>query len=306
MPELNTFSIVGQCPETRCVGVAVATAVPAVGSMCPFTRPGVGAVSTQSWVNPYLAIAVLDAMAGGATASDALARALFDDPARELRQIGVVDAAGRAASWSGSGCTGWFGHEVGEGFAVQGNMLTGPEVIAAMAQAWRAGAGRALGERLMRAMEAGDRAGGDKRGKQSAALRIQGAEDYPALDLRVDEHAEPVKELRRVLDIAVRQLVPFVEGMPKRGAPPGPAPEEVTQLLARAPQDRPGGTGDNGTAARLAAATGLPPDAGRLQFLLAQFAPILREIELLRSVDLAAVHPPVIFDPTLPYRRMQP
>ncbi len=165
------------------------------------------------------------------------------DEASGLRQIGVVDAQGRAAVWSGAQCTAWFGQEIGDGFAVQGNMLTGPEVIAAMAEAYRASAGAPLDERLMRAMEAGDAAGGDKRGKQSAALRIHGAEDYPALDVRVDEHAEPVRELRRVLEIARLQLVPFIEGMPKRGAPPGPAPEAVTTMLALSPPDRPGGGG---------------------------------------------------------------
>jgi uncharacterized Ntn-hydrolase superfamily protein len=238
-----TFSIVARCEQTGRLGVAVATAVPAVGSMCPFTRAGVGAVSTQSWVNPYLAIAVLDAMAGGASAPDALAAVMATDEARELRQIGVVDAQGRAVAWTGAECTAWFGQEIGDGFAVQGNMLTGPEVIAAMAQAYRAPPGAPLDERLMRAMEAGDAAGGDKRGRQSASLRIHGVEDYPALDLRVDEHAEPVRELRRVLEIARLQLVPFTEGMPKRGARPGPAPEAVTSMLALSPPDRPGGGG---------------------------------------------------------------
>ncbi len=241
--ELNTFSIVARCPETGRVGVAVATAVPAVGSICPATRPGAGAVSTQSWVNPYLALAVLEAIAAGAPAPDALAAALADDPARQLRQIGVVDVAGRAAAWTGADCTPWCGQEIGEGFAAQGNMLTGPETIDAMAAAFRASAGQPLEERLMRALEAGDEAGGDRRGKQSAALRVQGEEDYACLDLRVDDHAEPVRELRRVLGIARHQLLPFVEGMPKRGRPAGPAPEAVTSMLLKSPPDRPGGGG---------------------------------------------------------------
>ncbi len=241
--ELNTFSIVARCDITGRLGVAVATAVPAVGSMCPFTRANVGAVSTQSWVNPYLAIAVLDAIAQGTDAPAALEQVMATDEGRELRQIGVVDAQGRAASWSGEDCTSWFGHEVGGGFAVQGNMLTGPDVIAAMADAYRGSAGRPLDERLMRVLEAADAVGGDKRGKQSAALRIHGAEDYPALDLRVDEHAQPIAELRRVLEIARLQLVPFVEGMPRRGQPAGPAPEEVTRILALSPPSRPGGGG---------------------------------------------------------------
>jgi uncharacterized Ntn-hydrolase superfamily protein len=241
--ELNTFSIVARCPETGHLGVAVATAVPAVGSMCPFTRAGVGAVSTQSWVNPYLAIAVLDRIEAGADAETALAAALAADDAADLRQIGVVDAAGRAVSWTGPSCTPWHGHMVGEGFAVQGNMLTGPEVVAEMAVAYRASAGASLDERLMLALEAGDRAGGDKRGKQSASLRVHGAEAYPLADLRVDEHADPIGELRRILGIARLQVLPFIAHMPKRGEPAGPQPASVTDVLALSPPDRPGGGG---------------------------------------------------------------
>ncbi|WP_371348583.1 DUF1028 domain-containing protein [Ancylobacter sp. IITR112] len=238
-----TFSIVARCPATGRLGVAVATAVPAVGSLCPFTRPKLGAVSTQSWVNPYLALGVLDAIAGGATARAALSAVLAEDGARELRQIGVVDAAGEAGAFTGADCTPWCGQEIGDGFAVQGNMLTGPEVIDAMVSAFRASDSQPLDERLMRALEAGDAAGGDRRGRQSASLRVQGEEDYCALDLRVDEHAQPVTELRRVLEIARLQLVPFIDGMPRRGHAAGPAPESVTSMLALAPPDRPGGGG---------------------------------------------------------------
>lgn len=238
-----TFSIVARCPSTGLLGVAVATAVPAVGSMCPFTRANAGAVSTQSWVNPYLALGVLGAIAGGMSAGAALDCVLAGDSARELRQIGLVDASGEAVAFTGADCTPWCGQEADEGFAVQGNMLTGPEVIAAMAAAFRASIGAPLDERLMRAMEAGDAAGGDRRGRQSASLRLQGPEDYPALDLRVDEHPRPVAELRRVLAIARLQLVPFVDGMPKRGVPAGPAPASVTSMLALSPPERPGGGG---------------------------------------------------------------
>lgn len=238
-----TFSIVARCPTTGRLGVAVATAVPAVGSMCPFTQAGIGAVSTQSWVNPYLALGVLDAISQGTPAPAALDVILATDASRELRQIGVVDASGEAAAFTGAECTPWCGQEIGPGFAVQGNMLTGPDVIADMAAAFRASAGQPLDERLMRAMEAADAAGGDKRGRQSASLRIQGEEAYPALDLRVDEHPYPVPDLRRVLEIARLQLVPFVDGMPRRGARPGPAPEAVTSMLALSPPDRPGGGG---------------------------------------------------------------
>lgn len=238
-----TFSIVARCAATGSLGVAVATAVPAVGSLCPFARAGAGAVSTQSWVNPYLALDMLDLLAAGTAASDALAAVVAEDGARDLRQVGVVDHSGRAAAWTGAQCIPWAGQETGEGFAVQGNMLTGPEVVAEMAAAFRASAGSPLDERLMLAMEAGDAAGGDKRGRQSASLRIQGDQAYPALDLRVDDHPDPVGELRRILEIARLQLVPFVNGMPKRGVAPGPAPKSVTDMLGLSPPDRPGGGG---------------------------------------------------------------
>src|SRR5690349_18152445 len=181
-----TFSIVAHCPRTNQLGVAVSTAVPAVGAMCPYARTGVGAVSTQSWVNPYLAIAALRLMEQGHSGPDALASVLAQDDAKELRQIGVVDALGRAASWSGSGCTPWFGDIVEPHFAVQGNMLVGEATIADMASAFRAHAHLDLAERLQLAMEAGQAAGGDKRGRQSAALKVYAAEEYALWDLRVD------------------------------------------------------------------------------------------------------------------------
>jgi uncharacterized Ntn-hydrolase superfamily protein len=243
MLELNTFSIVARCARTGQLGVAVSTAVPAVGSMCPFVRAGVGAVSTQSWVNPYLAIDALALIGGGADAQSALDTVLAADESRELRQIGIVDAHGRAAVWSGKDCTSWFGHIVGDGFAVQGNMLTGDAVIAAMAAAFRGSESEDLAERLMRALEAGQGVGGDKRGKQSAALQVHEREAYPLMDLRVDEHPQPVAELRRVFEIAKLQLLPFVRGMPAKGRPAAPAPEHVTAMLALSPPQRPGGGG---------------------------------------------------------------
>jgi uncharacterized Ntn-hydrolase superfamily protein len=243
MREYNTFSIVAYCPRTGLIGVAVATAVPAVGSTCPYTRAGVGAVSTQSWINPYLAIAVLDAIEGGADPTSALDAAIAADGARSQRQIGVVDRNGHSAAWSGSDCTPWFGQEVGEGFAIQGNMLTGPETIAAMSRVFRESHACELDERLMRALEAGDAAGGDRRGKQSAALRIHGSEAYPALDVRVDEHSDPISELRRVLTICRLQLAPFVAGMPKLGSAAAASPDDVKAMLALPPPLRPGGGG---------------------------------------------------------------
>ncbi|MCJ2052878.1 DUF1028 domain-containing protein [Methylobacterium sp. J-070] len=299
--ELNTFSIAARCPRTGQLGVAVASAVPAVGGLCPYLRAGIGAVTTQSWVNPYLALRILDGLAGGRPPDAALAAALGTDDRPDLRQIGLVDAGGAAAAWTGAGCTAEAGHRTGTGYAVQGNMLAAPGVIDAMARAFEDAAACDLDERLMRALEAGDAAGGDRRGKQSAALRIVAREDYPCLDLRVDEHADPVAELRRILAVARRQLVPFVAGMPRKDGPAGALPEDVAAMLLRPPAERPGAAAAPDP---LHDIVGLPPEAaGRIAHLRAQFAPVLAEIRTLRDLDLAPVHPPVVFDPSLPYRR---
>lgn len=241
--ECHTFSIVARCPETGMLGVAVSSAVPAVGALCIHVESGVGAVSTQSWVNPYLAIEALAGMRRGLAARTALEAALAADAGRDLRQIGVVDGIGESAAWTGRECTPWHGQIEGEGFAVQGNMLAGGEVLSAMAEAFRAGAGSSLARRLLAALEAGDAAGGDKRGRQSAALKVHHREAYALLDIRADEHPRPVEELRRILGIAEAQLLPFVEGMPKRQGVAGGLPAAVTEMLLKSPPDRPGGGG---------------------------------------------------------------
>ncbi len=238
-----TFSIAAHCPRTGQLGVAVSTAVPAVGAMCPYVKPGVGAVSTQSWVNPYLAIEALDLMEQGRSGPEALTAVLERDGAKDLRQIGVVDAQGRAASWSGESCTEWFGHIVDRHFAVQGNMLVGEATVSAMAAAFRGDEALDLAERMLLALEAGQAAGGDKRGRQSASLKVYASEDYALWDLRVDEHAYPVAELRRVFEIARLQLLPFVKGMPKRSVEAGAVPAYVSDMLLKSPPDRPGGGG---------------------------------------------------------------
>jgi uncharacterized Ntn-hydrolase superfamily protein len=241
--QANTFSVVARCARTGQLAVAVSSAVPAVGSICPFVKSSVGAVSTQSWVNPYLALEALRLIDSGDSAQQALDVVMAADDAKELRQIGVVDHRGKAAAWSGTQCTPWFGHVVAENFAVQGNMLTGANVVESMAAAMHESEGFDLAERLMLALEAGEAAGGDKRGRQSAALRVHEREDYPLLDVRVDEHPYPVSELRRVYEIAKAQLLPFVHGMPRKGEPAAAPPEAVTKMLALAPPQRPGGGG---------------------------------------------------------------
>jgi uncharacterized Ntn-hydrolase superfamily protein len=172
-----------------------------------------------------------------------LAAVLAHDDAKELRQIGVVDAQGRAASWSGPACTTWFGDIVDSHFAVQGNMLMGEATIVDMASAFRESAALDLAERLLLTLEAGQAAGGDKRGRQSASLLVYASEEYALWDLRVDEHAYPVAELRRVYTIARQQLLPFIQGMPKKHAKAGALSASVSDMLLKPPPQRPGGGG---------------------------------------------------------------
>lgn len=239
----HTYSIVARCERSGELGVAVASAVPAVGAICPYVRPGIGAVSTQSWVNPYLAVEVLDRFTKGAEAPEAVAAALADDPAASVRQLGAIAARGPGAAFTGADCTAACGHETAADHAVQGNMLTGVDLLEAMSQAFTAEPAAPLNLRLLAALEAGQAIGGDKRGRQSAGLVVMGAEVYPSVDLRVDEHHDPIAELRRIHTVAAQQLAPFVAGMPRRDGPAAAAPAEVTEMLLRPPPQRPGGGG---------------------------------------------------------------
>ena len=243
MLELNTFSIAARCERTGMLGVAVSTAVPGVGGICPFIAPAVGAVSTQSWVNPYLGIDGVALMAKGLGAKAALKKLIADDPGRDVRQVGLVDKSGQSAAYTGKSCVPWAGHIVGKNFAVQGNMLVGEPTVTAMAEAFQRAKEASLPERLLIVLEAGQAAGGDKRGRQSAAVKVYYKEEFAYLDLRVDEHRHPVAELRRVFEVARHQLLPFVDGMPSRKNPLGDLPESVAKTLLEPPPFRPGGGG---------------------------------------------------------------
>jgi len=218
---LATFSIAARAPDSELFGTAVSTKVPAVGSLCPFIRHGVGAVCTQAWVNPSLGPRILDKLEDGRTAQDALDAVMAGEPDREIRQVGVVDAKGGSAAFTGANTDAWTGHLTAPDYSVQGNMLVSGATIEAMAEAFEATRALDLGERLLRALEAGQMAGGDRRGRQSAALLVRGAEVYPLVDLRVDEHPDPVVELRRIFEVAKRELFPFVLALPSRANPSG-------------------------------------------------------------------------------------
>jgi uncharacterized Ntn-hydrolase superfamily protein len=202
-----TFSIVGFDPESRSWGVAVASRFLAVGAVVPWGRAGAGAVATQASANLSYGPHGLDLMAGGRSADEVIAELTGADDEREHRQVGVVDAQGRGASFTGGSCLDWAGGEAGDGYAVQGNVLAGPQVVQALARAWQDSAGRSLERRLLAGLTAGDEAGGDRRGRQGAALRVWregaaygGVLDI-AIDLRVDDHRAPVGELGRLLDL---------------------------------------------------------------------------------------------------------
>ncbi|WP_310529468.1 DUF1028 domain-containing protein [Nocardioides sp.] len=202
-----TFSIVARSDDGESWGVAVASKFLAVGSAVPAAVAGVGAIATQADANvsyKFLALAHLD---DGATAPIALERLLEEDDKRDHRQVGIVDVEGTPATHTGPECYAWAGGTTGPGYAIQGNILTGPEVVAAMEAAWLATADQPLARRLTSALKAGDDAGGDSRGRQSAAVLVvkdgagYGGLDDVAADLRVDDHADPVAELIRLLDL---------------------------------------------------------------------------------------------------------
>ena len=200
-----TFSIVARSADGRSWGVAVASKFLAVGSAVPAAAAGVGAIATQSFANTAYKPQALAAMAAGLSAAETLESLLAADPDREQRQVGVVDAEGRSATFTGSGCYGWAGGVARDGAAIQGNILTGPEVVAAMDEAWMSSDPAApLEVRLLAALAAGDAAGGDSRGRQSAAVHVvrrdagYGGFDDVAVDLRVDDHPRPVDELLRL------------------------------------------------------------------------------------------------------------
>jgi uncharacterized Ntn-hydrolase superfamily protein len=205
-PHPSTFSIVALDPANGDLGIAVQSKFLAVGSVVPWARAGVGAVATQAWSNTAYGPEGLRLMGAGWTAPEALNHLLAMDHDTSQRQVLLVDAAGRAAAHTGEKCYHWAGHIVGEGYACAGNILVGEETVRAMSEAFKAARG-ALPERMVAALAAGQAAGGDRRGQQSAALRVvrtvggYGARDDHYMDLRVDDHPRPIAELGRILGL---------------------------------------------------------------------------------------------------------
>ena len=215
-----TWSLVAR-DASGAYGVAIASRFFAVGALCPGIRAGRGALSTQALMNPLYVRDGLAALGEGLAAPQVLERLLAKDAGRDVRQVHVIDAAGRTAAHTGKGCIDWCGHRAGAGYSVAGNMLAGPGVIEATAKSYEAHAHLRFEDRLLVAMQAGEDAGGDKRGKQAAALRIVTTEDYPFLDLRVDDHEEPLQELRRLHDKSLERFQPFLACLPSHARPAG-------------------------------------------------------------------------------------
>ncbi|MEJ5246671.1 DUF1028 domain-containing protein [Caldilinea sp.] len=216
-----TFSIVAWDEATGQTGVAVSTKFLAVGSLCPFAKAGVGAVATQAFVNPTFGPRGLRLLEEGIAPEDVVALLIKSDEGREHRQLHLVDRYGRTAAFTGSETVEWAGHKTFPYFSVAGNMLSNAQVLEAMAEAYQANMDQPFAERLIRALEAGQLAGGDKRGRQSAALYIMSTEVYPKLDLRVDDHPDPVAELRRLYEEAKKEFIPFQQFLPTAAQPAG-------------------------------------------------------------------------------------
>ena len=216
-----TWSIIARDPATGQIGIAVATRFFAVGARVPHIAPGVGGVATQALVNPYYGIDGVKLLREGSTPREVVDTLIAADDGRESRQLHVMDINGRIAAHTGRECVDWCGHIQGDGFSIAGNMLAGAAVLDDTAQAFIANATLPFAQRLIVAMKAGEAAGGDKRGKQSAALVIQGEEEWSDLDLRVDDHTDPLGELDRLEQVSRERWVHFRPFLPTRKNPAG-------------------------------------------------------------------------------------
>lgn len=234
--QTSTFSIVAYDPKTGELGVAVQSKFLSVGAVVPWAKAGVGAIATQSYANTTYGPEGLQLMARGLDPGQVLEQLTTADPERELRQVGAVDARGRAAAFTGKKCLPWAGHVVGENFACQGNILASRRVVEDMARIFMEAEGP-LAERLLAALEAGQAAGGDRRGQQSAALLVvrekggYGGFNDRYIDLRVDDHPHPIDELKRIYELhqlyfsppSPQDLAPMTQGLRRR----------LQELLAR-------------------------------------------------------------------------
>lgn len=203
-----TWSILARDPVSGTLGVAVASRFFAVGAICPFVEGRVGALATQALVNPMYAVHAMPRLRAGEAPETILTTLVSPDPGADQRQFHILDAAGRMAQYTGANCVHWAGHVSAPNVSVAGNMLAGEATVRATLEAFLSASG-SMAERLLTAMEAGEQAGGDKRGKQSAALKIASRDPYPDLDIRADDHPDPLAELRRLHGVSLERFAVF-------------------------------------------------------------------------------------------------
>jgi uncharacterized Ntn-hydrolase superfamily protein len=216
-----TWSIIARDNSTGQFGIAVATRFFAVGARVPHIAARLGGIATQALVNPYYGIDGVRLLREGQKPREVVATLIAADSGRESRQLHIMDAGGHIASHTGRDCVDWCGHIEGKGFSIAGNMLAGARVLDDTAEAYIAGEKLPFAQRLIAAMRSGEAAGGDKRGRQSAALLIHGEEEWSELDLRVDDHADPLGELERLEQVSRERWVHFRKYLPTRKNPAG-------------------------------------------------------------------------------------
>jgi uncharacterized Ntn-hydrolase superfamily protein len=222
-----TWSIIARDNSTGQFGIAVATRFFAVGARVPYIAAGIGAIATQALVNPYYGIDGLTLLREGRKPRDIVETLIAADAGRESRQLHIMDAGGQIAAHTGSECVEWCGHIEGNGFSIAGNMLAGARVLDDTANTYLANENLPFPQRLIAAMRSGEAAGGDKRGKQSAALLIYGDEEWSDLDLRVDDHIDPLAELERLEQVSRERWVHFRKFLPSRKNPAGITDREI-------------------------------------------------------------------------------
>jgi uncharacterized Ntn-hydrolase superfamily protein len=229
-----TWSIVARERKSGKFGIAVATKFFAVGALVPYIAADAGAVATQALVNPFFGVNGLRLLREGYPAAATVSTLVAGDAGRDHRQLHVMDRHGHAAAHTGKSCVAWCGHKSGGDFSVAGNMLAGPQVLDETAERYAAHA-LPFARRLIAALRAGEAAGGDKRGRQSAALLIQGDEDWPELDLRVDDHPDPLAELERLERVSRERFVHFARFLPSKRDPVGITDRDlIERVLAKA------------------------------------------------------------------------
>ena len=224
-----TWSIIARDPQNGAYGVAVASKFFAVGAICPHGEGGVGALSTQALPNPLWGYRGMRLLREGMAAPAVVEHLVKPDAGAAQRQFHIHDAKGGIAVHTGANCVDWCGHVVREGLSVAGNMLAGPDVVTATADAFETSTEKSFPRRLIAAMKAGEAVGGDKRGKQSAAVAIWTTEEYPAVSLRVDDHEDPLRELERLESIGRQRLFHYVKFMPSRANPSGTLDRNVIE-----------------------------------------------------------------------------